>query len=70
MKKPQVCDHCGGRFGMVTYRWWGNKFCKRACKDAYLHEVARDRDKILRWYGLLREVSRSGFSLYGVSSQR
>src|SRR5215471_6162174 len=26
--KHQVCDHCGGRFGMVTHRWWGNKFCK------------------------------------------
>jgi hypothetical protein len=34
--KHQVCDHCGGRFGMVTHRWWGNKFCKRTCKDAYL----------------------------------
>src|SRR5215467_14046009 len=34
--KHQVCDHCGGRFGMVTHRWWGNKFCKRICKDAYL----------------------------------
>jgi hypothetical protein len=30
MKQPQVCDHCGGRFGMVTHRWWGNKFCKSA----------------------------------------
>jgi hypothetical protein len=30
--KHQVCDHCGGRFGMVTHRWWGNKFCKRASK--------------------------------------
>jgi hypothetical protein len=37
--KHQVCDQCGGRFGMVTYRWWGNKFCKSTCKDAYLREV-------------------------------
>jgi hypothetical protein len=36
--KHQVCDHCGGRFGMVTHRWWGNKFCKRRCKNAYLRE--------------------------------
>jgi len=21
---------------MVTHRWWGNKFCKRTCKTAYL----------------------------------
>jgi hypothetical protein len=36
--KHQVCDHCGGRFGMVTHRWWGNKFCKRACKNAHRRE--------------------------------
>jgi hypothetical protein len=51
MRQPQVCDHCRGRFGMVTHRWWGNKFCKRTCKDAYLRELALDRDKIRRWYG-------------------
>jgi hypothetical protein len=36
--KHQVCDYCGERFGMVTQRWWGNKFCKRTCKDAYHRE--------------------------------
>jgi hypothetical protein len=36
--KPQVCDHCGGRCGMVMHRWWGNKFCKRTRKNAYLRE--------------------------------
>src|SRR6266567_1979760 len=50
--KHQVCDQCGGRFGMVTYRWWGNKFCKRTCKDAYLCEVTLDRDIIRRWFSL------------------
>jgi hypothetical protein len=39
--KHQVCDYCSGRFGMVTHRWWGNKFCKRTCKNAYLHENDR-----------------------------
>jgi hypothetical protein len=52
MRQPQVCDHCGGRFGMVTHRWWGNKFCKRTCKGAYLRELALGRDKIRRRYGL------------------
>ena len=37
-RKHLGCDHCGGRFGMVTHRWWGNKFCKRTCKNAYLRE--------------------------------
>jgi hypothetical protein len=55
---PKVCDHCGGRFGMVTHHWWGNKFCKRTCKDAHLRALAIDRDKILGWYGFLRGVSR------------
>jgi hypothetical protein len=31
--KHQVCDHCGGRFVMVTHRGWGNKLCKRTCKN-------------------------------------
>src|SRR6516225_10146313 len=39
--KHQVCDYCSGRFGMVTHRWWGNKFCKRTCKNAYLRENDR-----------------------------
>jgi len=39
---------------MVTHRWWGIKFCKRTCKDAYLHELALGRDKIRRWYGFGR----------------
>ncbi len=39
VRKHQVCDRCGGRFGMITHRWWGNKFCKRTCKDAYLREL-------------------------------
>ena len=39
MRLRQVCDHCGGPFGMVTYRSWGGKFCKRRCKDAFLREI-------------------------------
>jgi hypothetical protein len=23
---------------MVTHRWWGDKFCKKACKNTYLRE--------------------------------
>jgi hypothetical protein len=50
--KHQVCDHCGGRFGMVTHRWWTNKFCKTTCKDAYLREVTLGRDIMRRWFSL------------------
>jgi hypothetical protein len=59
MKKRQVCDHCGGRFGLVTYRWWSNKFCKLRCKDAYLRELALGRDQIRRPYGFLFRPLRS-----------
>src|SRR5262245_1084565 len=38
VRSRQVCDHCGGRFGMVTHRWWGSKFCKPGAK---MHIVAR-----------------------------
>jgi hypothetical protein len=47
--KHQGCDHCGGRFGLVTHRWWGNKFCKKVCKEAYVREIWLDRDAIRRW---------------------
>jgi hypothetical protein len=57
IRHPQICDHCGGRFGMVTHRWWGIKFCKKTCKDAYLRELALGRDKIRRWYGFGRRRS-------------
>jgi hypothetical protein len=51
-QERQVCDHCGGRFGLVTHCWWGNKFCKRACRDNHIREVALDRDAIGRglWF--------------------
>jgi len=38
---------------MVTHRWWGSKFCKRRCKDAYLREIMLDRCAVFRWCGLL-----------------
>ena len=64
--KHQVCDRCGGRFGMVTHRWSGSKFCKRTCKDAYLREVTLDRDTIRRWFGL--RVSRAAQAVGGTAS--
>jgi hypothetical protein len=58
-RKPLVCDRCGGRFGMVTHRWWGNKFCKRSCKDAYLREIALDRAAIARWFGVVQFMGKA-----------
>jgi hypothetical protein len=35
-------------FRGLSHRWWGGKFSKRTCKDAYLREVTLDRDTIRR----------------------
>jgi hypothetical protein len=56
MGQPQihklgVCDRCGGRFGQVTHRWWGHKFCKRACKEAHVRDVPFGREIIRRCLG-------------------
>jgi hypothetical protein len=59
VRARQVCDHCGGSFGMVTHRWWGSKFCRRRCKEAYLREIRLDRDTVHRLCGLLSVTSRS-----------
>jgi hypothetical protein len=57
-----ACDHCGRRFGMVTYRWWGSKFCKKTCKAAFLRELRLGRGEICRWFGFHRGGLASGFS--------
>ena len=69
-RKHQRCDHCGGRFGMVTHRWWGNKFCKRTCKDAYLREVMPDRNTLRRWFGLTESSPHSWSAVRSVRSYR
>lgn len=53
----QLCDHCGGQFGLVTHRWWGSKFCKRRCKEGHIREIMLDRRTIHRWCGLLASMS-------------
>jgi hypothetical protein len=53
----QLCDHCGGPFGMVTHRWWGSRFCKRRCKDSYIREIMLRRRTIRRWCGLPAGIS-------------
>jgi hypothetical protein len=30
------CDHCGGRFGLVTHRLFLKRFCGKRCKKNYL----------------------------------
>jgi hypothetical protein len=54
----QVCDHCGGPFGMVTHRWWGSKFCKRGCKDAHRRETMLQHNLVHRCCELLAAIPR------------
>jgi len=67
IRKRQACDRCDGRFGLIMHRWWANKFCKKVCGDAHVHEIVLDRDAIRRWFGFahapLRARAVSGSAL-------
>ncbi len=30
-KRPNKCDECGKKFGMVRHRWWPSTFCSKKC---------------------------------------
>ena len=30
------CDECGGRFGLIVYRHFARRFCRKRCKELYL----------------------------------
>jgi hypothetical protein len=47
------CANCGGKFGLVSYQHWGQRFCRRACKSAFLARGARDRARVRKWFGFL-----------------
>jgi hypothetical protein len=34
------CDHCGGRFGLVTHRFFFKRFCRKRCKKNHLAALA------------------------------
>jgi hypothetical protein len=34
------CDHCGGRFGLVTQSFLWKRFCRKRCKKKYLATLA------------------------------
>jgi hypothetical protein len=59
LRAANACDHCGGRFGMVTHRCWGSKFCKKTCKASYLREFWGN--EICRCFGFVRRTLALGF---------
>jgi hypothetical protein len=33
--RPNQCDCCGGKFGLVSRCLWGRRFCSTLCKQVY-----------------------------------
>jgi hypothetical protein len=57
-KNENSCANCGGKFGLVSYQHWGLRFCRRACKNAFLARSARDRARMRKWFGFLGRGTR------------
>jgi hypothetical protein len=48
------CDECGGRFGLIVYRYFARRFCKRRCKERYLARLReRTQAPSHRWLAYL-----------------
>jgi len=45
------CANCGGKFGLVSYRHWSLRFCRKACKDDFLAKTAKDHARMRKWFG-------------------
>jgi hypothetical protein len=47
--RPNRCDCCGGKFGLVSHSSWSRRFCSKLCKKVYRAESSRPP----RWAVLL-----------------
>jgi hypothetical protein len=48
------CEECGGRFGLVVYRYFARRFCRKRCRDRYLarqHQLVQSARE--RWLAYL-----------------
>jgi hypothetical protein len=52
-KSENRCANCGGKFGLVSYNYWGLRFCRKACKNNHLVRAARDHALMRKWFGRL-----------------
>ena len=59
-KLENRCANCGGKFGLVYHNHWGQRFCRKACKDDFLAKTAKDHARMRKWFG--RAVSRKGLA--------
>jgi hypothetical protein len=47
------CAHCGGRFGLIVYRWYGQRFCRAKCRERFLQELDEKRMQLKRWLNFI-----------------
>ena len=47
------CANCGGKFGLVSYRHWSLRFCRKACRQAFVARTAKEHMQMRKWFGLL-----------------
>ena len=53
------CAHCGGKFGLVSHSHFGQRFCRKGCKEKFVTKAARERMHFLKWFtGLAPLTSR------------
>jgi hypothetical protein len=50
MSKPlNRCAYCGGKFGLVSHPSFGQRFCRKVCKEKFVARRARHRDDLVKW---------------------
>jgi hypothetical protein len=47
--RPNRCDCCGEKFGLVSHSSWNRRFCCKPCKQVYQTQNSRPR----RWAAFL-----------------
>jgi len=51
-KALKRCAYCGGRFGLVVYRWYDQRFCRAKCRERFLQDQDEKRERVRRWLNL------------------
>jgi hypothetical protein len=46
--RPNRCDCCGGKFGLVSRSLWSRRFCSKPCQQAYQVQT-----RSIRWVDFL-----------------
>ena len=50
------CEECGGRFGLIVYRYFARRFCTKRCKALFLAQLrqrAQGPGAKDRWFAYL-----------------